>query len=169
MALECLLFSQNFFWIFKLIHIASKHSRMLPNSIFEHQLFKIFLGGKPPDPSSISMLHILIVLHTITYNTIKFINVTTPNLEPPNEIVWLQAIENEFSLTVGKFHMFSEHILYTQCSKLPFSVKHSGALLSSFQLKMLVVHACATRCMCSYVHFWIVCINYLMICTLRCL
>ena len=41
------------------------HSQMSPDSISEH-LF--FWGNMPPDPPSISMLHMLIVLHTITLN-----------------------------------------------------------------------------------------------------
>ena len=36
-----------------------------PSSISEHLFFKIFLGGMPPDPPSISMLCMLIVLCTI--------------------------------------------------------------------------------------------------------
>ena len=36
-----------------------------------------------------------------------------------------KAIESEFSLTLGKFYVFCVHVLYTQCSKLPFSVKHA--------------------------------------------
>ena len=37
------------------------------DSISEHLFFKSFLGGMPPDPSSISMLRMLIVLRTITH------------------------------------------------------------------------------------------------------
>ena len=35
-----------------------------------------------------------------------------------------KAIESKFSLTLGKFYVFCELVLYTQCSKLPFSVKY---------------------------------------------
>ena len=45
--------------------MAKLDPEMLPNSTFEHLFFKIFLGGMPPDPTSISMLHMLIVLLTI--------------------------------------------------------------------------------------------------------
>ena len=38
---------------------------MLPNSISEHLIFKIFLGGHAPRPPRISMLRMLIVLSTI--------------------------------------------------------------------------------------------------------
>ena len=39
--------------------------KMPQNSILEHLFFKIFLGGHAPDPLSISMLQMLIVLRTI--------------------------------------------------------------------------------------------------------
>ena len=40
-------------------------SEIPPDSISEHLFFKIFLGGMPPDPPSISMLRMLIVLCTM--------------------------------------------------------------------------------------------------------
>ena len=32
-----------------------------------------------------------------------------------------KEIENEFSLTLGKLYMLCVHVLYPQCSKLPFN------------------------------------------------
>ena len=45
--------------------IASYDPEMPPDSVSEHLFFKIFLGGIPPDPPSISMLNMLIVIRTI--------------------------------------------------------------------------------------------------------
>ena len=42
-------------------------SKMASDSISEHLFFKIFLGGVPPDPPSISMLCMLIALHTMEH------------------------------------------------------------------------------------------------------
>ena len=36
-----------------------------------------------------------------------------------------KAIESEFSLPLGKFYMFCVHVMYTPCSKLPFSMEHA--------------------------------------------
>ena len=40
---------------------------MPSNSISDDLFFKIFLGGMPPDPLSISMLCMLIVFRTISF------------------------------------------------------------------------------------------------------
>ena len=40
-------------------------------------------------------------------------------------IVW-KVTENEFSFTLSKFYyIFCVYVLYGQCCKLPFSMKHS--------------------------------------------
>ena len=41
---------------------------MPSDSISEHLIFKIFLGDMPPDPPRYSMLRMLIVLRTISYD-----------------------------------------------------------------------------------------------------
>ena len=53
-----------------------------PNSISECLIFQIFLGGMPPDPPSISMLRMLIVLHTIYTIAI--------NQDPPLAKFWIR-------------------------------------------------------------------------------
>ena len=51
--------------LYTIIYNAYIEPEIPPNSISEHLFFKIFLGGMPPDPPSIRMLHMLIVLRTI--------------------------------------------------------------------------------------------------------
>ena len=53
-----------------------------PNSISECLIFQIFLGGMPPDPPSISMLCMLIVLRTIYTTAI--------NQDPPLAKFWIR-------------------------------------------------------------------------------
>ena len=45
-----------------------------------------------------------------------------------------KAIESRFPLTLGRFYMSCVHVLYTQCSKLPFSMNW-GLFLHSTILK----------------------------------
>ena len=65
---------------------------MASDSISEHLFFKIFLGGMPPDPPSISILCMLIVLRTMERINIDALGIhmlcfQEDNTWPPQESI----------------------------------------------------------------------------------
>ena len=41
-----------------------------------------------------------------------------------------KTIDNEFSIHMGKFYILHVYVVYSPCSKLPFSEKHAKCQLS---------------------------------------